>query len=175
MLPLLLNLGMAGSEAPEGSVGASPLGAAVAFAPYACGPEPLTIPAGEDGFVSLVDLFEPISAGAPPIAPAFIRRIDAGGDVVRITPRSGPTITRPRLSCDRARYTVGWNGMDREARDALLAWVRDDLGGMLRGFYIEPDGPGTGAVRVRMTADYTDLWRNRPVWDSAEVECEEVG
>lgn len=146
--------------------------AAIRLDRLAQGAETTVITPGVDDFVALVPLSEPISVGAPPIAPSVIIRASQALDLERRRVRSGPDVTFPLATTPRPRYAVEWHGLTQEENETLRDWIVGELEQTLRAFTIAPD-EGEDVV-VRMTEDSAEQWRNQSAWDRVSIECEEV-
>lgn len=144
--------------------------------------------AGAEDFVAIVPLTEVDGAGEPPVPPTLVEACTPAWPVRRIVGGSGLAVTSPLSTRGRARYTVGWPGLAQAERDAVLAWLLDEVvigggggdGGSLRAMAIRIDGPEGDPVEVRIisaaraeellerTADSEGLYSIGP------FECEEV-
>ena len=111
---------------------------------------------GDDNFAAAGSLFEPFSVGELPIAPKLITR---GQTVYGIEPRkvravAGYAVTGAMVTAGRARWSLEWKILTRAERDSLVSFFANLVlasvnSGGLRGFDLEPDGPGTGAIAAR--------------------------
>lgn len=147
-------------------------GAATSLRPFTTGTETVTITPGEGGTYPLVGA-EPASVGAPPIAPSLMESLSVGQASRVVKSRSGHFCTSAAETARRPRARVVWIGLTQAQRESLLAWIRETLRGPLNAFAVEPDGPGTGTVRVRMVGNPVDTWVNRRGW-SIEAQVEET-
>lgn len=124
----------------------------------------------------LIPEAEPLSQGEPPYPPQLVDRLMIGWDRRRVGCRSGQTITCGLATAPRPRLSVRWDGLTKAERDALLAFLRDDVEGTTKAFDLRPDGPdepGVGIVTVRAIADAVNTWQTKGAW-RIEAECEEV-
>lgn len=112
---------------------------------------------GTDDFLALAPLFEPLSAGAPPHAPALVQRLTVIDPVRRMVTASGHVVTCPLAAGAvrgagsewkgrRARFEVRWSNLTRAERDDLIAFFRDEVivgpeGGVF-AFDLSVDGDG---------------------------------
>lgn len=146
----------------------------VKLGPLATGQETLTPSAGQDGLKLLVPVDEPLSVGAPPVAPSFVRRASSPHRVRSVATRSGHRATCPRDTAPRVTFEVGWIGLSASERTSLRSW----LAGMLRhgvwGFDLKPDGSAGSTVVVRPTGPVAESWRGETAFDLERVTCEEV-
>jgi hypothetical protein len=136
-----------------------------------------------------VPIDEPLSAGAPPVAPDLVRRITlpqdgvAGGRV-----RSGELITWATATGSRPRYRVVWTHLTQSQRDLLQAFIVQDLEGRRYAMDVQIDGlvyGGVGVAPLRPLEPVREEFRGvrrRPggaagdfegVY-SLEVECEQL-
>lgn len=140
--------------------------------PFTTGSETIAIAPGETGTYPLVGA-EPATVGAPPVTPSLMDGLSIGQASRIVRSRSGHVCTSALETARRPRARVAWVGLTQSERDSLLAWIRGTLRGPLNAFALEPDGPGSGTVRVRMVGDPVDTWVNRRGW-SVEAPIEEV-
>lgn len=140
--------------------------------PFTTGTETVAITPGETGTYPIVGA-EPATVGAPPVTPSLVAGLSVRLATRVLRSRSGHVCTSAVETAGRPRARVVWAGLTRSQRDSLIAWIRGTLRGPLNAFLIEPDGPGSGTVRVRMVGDPTDTWVNRNGW-SVESAVEEV-
>lgn len=123
---------------------------------------------------ALVPISEPLSGGVPPTRPVLVRRMRTGLPKSRVRVVSGQAITSPRRTRPRPVFEVRWAPMPQSERDALRAFLRDDVAQGVRGMTIEVDGPATGRRTLRPLADITEQLIAVGVYDTVAVECEEV-
>lgn len=106
---------------------------------------------GENGFASLVPIGEPASVGLPPHPPVLLEGIELFRPSVRERSRSGHTQKHPAATAPRPGARVVWDGLSRAHFDAVWAFLTLTAGSGAKAFDIEPDGPGTGIVKVIQT------------------------
>lgn len=162
-------LGASGESAPEGVPGPTP---AVQLAPWTTGPNTITPTAGEGGLAILIPIAEPLSVGAPPLAPVLVRRLAVGYPVRRVQVRSGEIAALALDTKPRPRFSVLWDGLEKSDRDLLLAWIKGDLEGTRFAFDLAVDGTEE-VVTVRPVADALDEWRNKAAY-AVSMDVEEV-
>jgi hypothetical protein len=127
---------------------------AIQLADFAAGPETVD-PLADATFRALVPVAEPISAGAPPVLPSLVDRIQAVWPVSRRRTRSGWLITAPTATRPRPRFTLTWPGLTQEEADALLEFLEVDVGRTRFAMTVQVDGPlagSAGAITVRPLA-----------------------
>jgi hypothetical protein len=169
----------------------------VRLGPFKTGQEPLTPVPGEDGLVLLVPVDEPLSAGAPPVAPDLVQGVEPGWDdlVVQRRVRSGEMVSFPVATAPRPRWRISWTTLVASERAALVAFLRDEVAsdgtaGGVQGFTVYPDGEGSAgaaSVTVRPLAGETERLVVRAsgghggdasgaggITDVLELLCEEV-
>ena len=131
--------------------------------------------AGEGGFAALGPVYEPISAGSPPVAPSAITPMTVQWKVAAVRVRSGHLRTSVQQAAneERPRFRVVWGPITSEARNALAAFLRDDCRGGERGFTIDPDGTGE-TITVRAVEPLTDAYVSRGVFEIDGIEVEQV-
>jgi hypothetical protein len=136
---------------------------AVQLRPFAGGRDPATASGGgfvvggegAEDFVAIVPLGEVGAAGEPPVEPDIVEGVTPGQTVRRIVSGCGAVVTSATASCDRARFSVGWSAVTAAERDALIAWLLEDVavggaGGSLRAMAVRVDGPGGDTVEMRI-------------------------
>lgn len=165
---------------------------AITLAPFRS-PAPAFTPSigtGSTQLIPLVPVAEPISVGAPPTAPNFVTSVDPGYDGVVRSRRtaSGHLKTSTTRSAPRPRFSVEWRGLSKSERDALWAWILQDLGVTEKAFTVELDGvDGGGEANLRMlsTPEETHAFAKHRgggeggpaeahVYHIGPVQCEEV-
>lgn len=158
----------------------------IPFAPWRS-PDPTVTPSigtGSGQLIALVPVAEPLSVGAPPVLPSFVRAVEPGyaGMVRSVRSVSGHLKTSRTRSAPRPRFTLEWVGLSLSQRNALWSWMFGDVGGggTLQAFTLEIDGPGTSSttnLRMFRTPEETHVWRKRTgehVYRIGPVECEEI-
>jgi hypothetical protein len=151
------------------------VGAAVRLKPFFSGADPLVLTAGEDGLAFLIPAAEPLSAGAPPVPPVLLQGLSTQHNGRVMPTRSGQVATTSLQTMPRPTVTVKWDGLTLTERASVLSFLRDTCGAGVLAFDLEPDGPGSGAVKVRQVGPESleDVWESRPAY-SVTVQCEEV-
>jgi hypothetical protein len=104
-------------------------------------------------------LGEPLSVGVPPIAPDLVRRLATGLPVRVVESEAGIVHTVPVDVAARPRVSVAWSGLTLARRNTLRTWLVGAVLGGVMAFDLEPDGPGSGALRVRLTGAWTETER----------------
>jgi len=147
---------------------------AVRLAPFRGGPSPVTPSLGVDGFAPLVSIAEPLSVGAPPVAPSRIRGLESSHDVRAMRYRSGGTVTCALDTGTRAVFEIEWDGLTASESDALESFMESQASWTALAIDIFPDGPDGDAVSVRLTDRPGKIFRGRGVYAFAPVRAEEM-
>lgn len=162
---------LAGAPATEGGGGF--VGPAARLRPFISGPNTVTPTAGANNLALLIPAAEPLSVGLPPVQPVLGRRISVPYRVRRVGVRSGQTAALALDVAPRPRFQVVWDGLVKADRDALLAWIAEELEGTRFAFDLEVEGPGSTPVTVRPVADALDEWMDKAAY-RISLEVEEV-
>lgn len=144
--------------------------------PFRQGPEPTTITPGSGAAsdqYALIPLAEPASVGAAPLVPALISAVEVETTTRRVRDAAGYTSSTPLDTAQRTRWSVAWSGLSPADRATLLEWFDQDIEHGLWSFTIEPDGPGSGGVEVRLVSLAVDRWIDLVHYDIV-VNVEEV-
>ena len=140
---------------------------AVQYKPFLLGTQDPIVPgdggdAGAEDLALLVPPVEMLSAGFPPVPPAFVTKVQTSSGVRRVATASGHAVTSALATTrGRSQFDVGWGLLTADRRDALIAFLRDEVvldvdGGSQGSVYamtVEVDGPGTdSAAKLRIAA-----------------------
>ncbi len=154
--------------------------AAVKLRGFCVGPQTITPLVGEDDLALLVPADEPISVGAPPVAPDLVSDIsfvDAGA--VRMRDSAGYVVSWARdVIAGRPRFTVSWTGLTKTERDLVIEFLRGveittQVAGGRNAFDIELDGESSGVTKVRPVEKFRDSWEHMTAY-KVSVAVEEV-
>lgn len=115
---------------------------------------------------------EPVSVGEPPVAPTLVSVLRVGLPRRSVRCASGWRITAPLDLVARPRMTVTWDGVTKADRDAVLAFLRDEVGHRAGAFGVRLDGPASELTTVRPLEDARDEWIHKHAYRvTIEVEA----
>lgn len=140
--------------------------AAIQFRPFFKGRDPLVLSGealpgatGAEDLVALAPIFEPISAGRPPVAPDLVTELELPLIGAAAPVQSGWRVTRSSgtLWGGRVVVDVQWTGLEEDEWALLRPWLVDVLGlggdgGSELAFTIDVDGEDVTDSQVEVRA-----------------------